>query len=240
MQTDIFIFGGTPSSKTSLYEWIVEAKGLPCKLHLFERPGFGETPPYKRTFAGWKESITEYIAEEGIQRFAVIGISGGGPHALALGEFPTCRKIVLVSSAGRYDSFINSPALSDSSRQLFTAARAKEKDAIIDQLSKRDLSTFHPSVFNYGLEPLADELILIFEDWPFCLESIACEVVSFHGEDDTTTPLVVTEDFAKNIPHYKLRVIPKGNHLFFKEPKHMKEILIEAESSRFETSTSSL
>jgi pimeloyl-ACP methyl ester carboxylesterase len=55
-------------------------------VHLigFDRPGFGRSD-YKRkhTFGSWPDDVAEAMTLLGADRFAVVGVSGGGPFALA-------------------------------------------------------------------------------------------------------------------------------------------------------------
>jgi pimeloyl-ACP methyl ester carboxylesterase len=49
-----------------------------------DRPGFGESS-FKpgRTIGGWTEDVVQLVDRLGLDRFAVLGVSGGGPYALA-------------------------------------------------------------------------------------------------------------------------------------------------------------
>ncbi len=49
-----------------------------------DRPGFGESS-FKpgRTIGGWTEDVVQLMDQLGLDRFAVLGVSGGGPYALA-------------------------------------------------------------------------------------------------------------------------------------------------------------
>src|SRR5688572_7404285 len=80
----IFFFHGTPGSRfasTSEDRFAV----LPGVFMIFpERPGYGlSTPKGNRALADWADDVIELADHLGIDRFAVAGGSGGGPHALA-------------------------------------------------------------------------------------------------------------------------------------------------------------
>ncbi len=52
-----------------------------------DRPGYGQSMPQPgRTLLDWPRDVAALVDELGSQRFAVAGISGGGPHALACGR----------------------------------------------------------------------------------------------------------------------------------------------------------
>jgi pimeloyl-ACP methyl ester carboxylesterase len=68
-----------------------------------DRPGFGRSDPQPgRTLAGWAEDAEDLVDALGIGDFAVLGWSGGGPHALATayGLGPRVRKVAIVGSTG--------------------------------------------------------------------------------------------------------------------------------------------
>jgi pimeloyl-ACP methyl ester carboxylesterase len=53
-------------------------------FYSLDRPGFGQSSfQEKRTLLDWAEDVKEFAEKLQIPRFAVIGFSGGGPHALA-------------------------------------------------------------------------------------------------------------------------------------------------------------
>jgi pimeloyl-ACP methyl ester carboxylesterase len=49
-----------------------------------DRPGYGlSTYLPSRTLIGWVSDVTQLLDDLGLERFAVLGVSGGGPYALA-------------------------------------------------------------------------------------------------------------------------------------------------------------
>ncbi|HEX5268245.1 MAG TPA: alpha/beta hydrolase [Acidimicrobiales bacterium] len=77
-------FHGTPGSRFQLVvdEQPVRMAGV--RLISVDRPGYGHST-YKpgRTLAEWPDDVRELADHLGIERFGVVGISGGGPHSLA-------------------------------------------------------------------------------------------------------------------------------------------------------------
>lgn len=77
----VLFFHGTPGSR-------LDAKLLPSdvpvRLIAPDRPGFGHSDAQaQRTLLGWADDVKAVTEALGLDRFAVVGISGGGPHALA-------------------------------------------------------------------------------------------------------------------------------------------------------------
>lgn len=61
-----------------------------------DRPGYGETDAaYEMGYAAWAQIIKQLLQDLGIERYAVLGISGGGPNALALAATDAERIVAL-------------------------------------------------------------------------------------------------------------------------------------------------
>src|SRR5687767_8430775 len=76
----VLMFHGFPGSRLDRYplelpngvRWIVP-----------DRPGYGYSDPQAhRTFSGWATDVEELVDVLEIERFGLLGVSGGGPHAL--------------------------------------------------------------------------------------------------------------------------------------------------------------
>ena len=80
----IFLFHGLPGSRLS---WgLLPGDPIPSGLRIIapDRPGYGcSDPKPHRTLLNWAEDIEQLADAVRIPRFAIVGISGGGPGALA-------------------------------------------------------------------------------------------------------------------------------------------------------------
>jgi pimeloyl-ACP methyl ester carboxylesterase len=84
----VFVFHGTPGSRlqVSFDEKPVIAAGV--RFIAVDRPGYGHsTYERNRNLAGWASDVACLADHLKIRQFAVIGISGGGPHAAACARF---------------------------------------------------------------------------------------------------------------------------------------------------------
>ena len=82
--TTVIYLHGTPSSALLHPWWIEDAKQRGINLVGFQRAGYGGTPREEgRDVAAVAGSVARFADELGAERFAVWGISGGAPHALA-------------------------------------------------------------------------------------------------------------------------------------------------------------
>lgn len=99
----VFLFHGLPGSRLQQHPdpGLANARHLRM-LHL-DRPGFGRsTPAPARTLATWARDVAEVADQFDIATFSVVGVSGGGPFALACAcELGTrIRRAAVVSSVG--------------------------------------------------------------------------------------------------------------------------------------------
>ena len=100
----VFSFHGLPGSRFQRHPdgGIARSRGL--RLIHVERPGFGLSSPRPgRTLAEWPRDVAALADALGIGRFAVLGISGGGPFALACASLLPERVSACVTLGGVTD-----------------------------------------------------------------------------------------------------------------------------------------
>ena len=117
----VFAFHGTPSCGAG-FDW-TDAPALERGLRVIapDRPGIGRSDPVRLT------SVAEYAPEVaaladalGIERFSVLGYSGGGPYALGVAQALADRvdRAAIVSGAGEIGAWATWKDLARSDRQL--------------------------------------------------------------------------------------------------------------------------
>lgn len=80
----VFYFHGYPGSRLEGRLARAAAHSLGLRLIAPDRPGFGAaTFQPGRTIGAWAVDVAELADRLGVERFAVVGVSGGGPYALA-------------------------------------------------------------------------------------------------------------------------------------------------------------
>jgi len=78
------VHNGTPNSRLMAASWVRDAEQRGIHLLSYDRPGYGgSTAQPGRTIADCTQDVRAIAQAFGIERLAVWGISGGGPHALA-------------------------------------------------------------------------------------------------------------------------------------------------------------
>lgn len=80
----VFLLHGTPGSRLSVRPSDAELRSLGVNLITYDRPGYGRSDPQPgRTVADAADDVRAIADFYELERFAVLGRSGGGPHALA-------------------------------------------------------------------------------------------------------------------------------------------------------------
>lgn len=76
---------GTPGSRLKFAVADAAAKELGLALIAIDRWGYGATDPHPRpTLEAFVDDMSDLLARLGVDRFAVMGVSGGGPYTAAL------------------------------------------------------------------------------------------------------------------------------------------------------------
>jgi pimeloyl-ACP methyl ester carboxylesterase len=119
---------GVPSSRVEgdliINSSLASALGL--RVIVPDRPGMGRsTYQHKRWITGWPDDVAEFASLLGLDRYSVLGSSGGGPYALACGiRYPQrVRAVGLLGSVAPADAPGMMQAMSGPLRLMFRLAR---------------------------------------------------------------------------------------------------------------------
>ena len=101
--TPVLAFHGTPGSRLQLTfdEKTIAAAGV--RLIAPDRPGYGHSSYHPgRTLSDWALDVAALADHLNVDRFAVVGVSGGGPHAAACARLLSGRvtAAAIVSGVG--------------------------------------------------------------------------------------------------------------------------------------------
>jgi pimeloyl-ACP methyl ester carboxylesterase len=96
----VLVHAGTPNSR-NLYRGDLELAGEQgIRLISYDRPGYGgSTPAPRRTVADCAADVRTIADALGLEKLAIWGISGGGPHALACAALLSDRVVAVASLA---------------------------------------------------------------------------------------------------------------------------------------------
>ena len=101
---EVMYFHGTPSSRLDLCFGEQLAAECGVRLVSFDRPGYGGSTPAPFGLASIAADAHAIADELGMARFATLGLSGGGPGALAAAAVPGGRvsRVGIASGAGPF------------------------------------------------------------------------------------------------------------------------------------------
>jgi pimeloyl-ACP methyl ester carboxylesterase len=97
----VFYFHGGPGSRLEgqIYDRLNQKLGI--RMIVADRPGYGLSDNQEnRTYLNWADDVAELADQLGIERFAVLGYSSGGPYAAVVAHQLPKRVAVAVIVAG--------------------------------------------------------------------------------------------------------------------------------------------
>jgi pimeloyl-ACP methyl ester carboxylesterase len=187
-----------------------------------------------RTLRAWAE---ELVAALPVDRFAVVGWSAGGPHALAVAAVAPERvtRVALVGSMPTPEGVRELPRDVQNVMRLARfspriAARGLEAwgrrptpptgDGSTDEAYARG----RVESFRDGGLWLARELAYLGRPWGFGLAEVRAPVTLWWGERDTVCPPSIGRDYEQRLPNATLRMVDGTHQLLF---SHWREILLD-------------
>lgn len=252
----VFYFHGFPSSRL---DWqLVNEDNLlqDLNVHIIapDRPGYGLSDFQNgRTILDWPDDVLELANALQIDRFAVLGISGGGPYAAACASKNRERltKSGIVCGMGPSDApgmkdgvswrIPGAPSLIRRVTLLLTStgiqrdpdqfiSRSKETFAEPDQqlLDQPEMAAFFLAgmreALRQGTKGANHEAALYTRPWGFNLQDIQTGVHLWHGAQDLNVPISVGRYVAEAIPNCEARFFESEGHLTLPR-NHIREIL---------------
>ncbi|MBB2946834.1 pimeloyl-ACP methyl ester carboxylesterase [Actinoplanes lutulentus] len=228
---------GTPNIGRPPEPLFAAATILGLRFIAYDRPGYGgSTPSPGRDIASAATDAAAVADALGAGEFAVMGHSGGGPHALACAALLPARVTAAVSISGLaphtaagLDWFAGMGPGSLASLQAAAAGRAaKETYAAAPTVTDPDFtdgdwaalegvwgwfgSVVEPAIKN-GPAPLIDDDLAYVGPWGFDPATITTPVLLVHGGDDLMVPSSHSAWLAGQITNAELRVVPGAGHI---------------------------
>src|SRR6478672_2789463 len=93
-------FHGTPNTAGSAALWDDAARRNHVRLIAVSRPGYGDSTTTRPGLDSVAHDVVALADELRIERFSLLGISGGGPYALALASHAPQRTHTAVVAGG--------------------------------------------------------------------------------------------------------------------------------------------
>ncbi|HET6287194.1 MAG TPA: alpha/beta hydrolase [Amycolatopsis sp.] len=233
----VFWHHGTPNIGAPPVPLLPAAARLGLRWVSYDRPGYGGSSPRPARDIASVASDVEKVADAlGIERFAVFGHSGGGPHAFACAALLPDRvsAMVAVASIAPYDAdgldyFAGMSAAGVGSLTAALAGReAKESyeasagyDAemftVADHAAlagdwKWFLEVVGPAIEG-GPGGLIDDDLAYVAPWGFQPSDVKAPVLLLHGGADRIAPLAHGEWLAGQCAAAHLRTLPEEGHI---------------------------
>jgi len=234
----IFWHHGTPNIGASPEPLLQAAEELGLRWVSYDRPGYGgSTPNPGRDVASAAADVASVADVLGIERFAVMGHSGGGMHALACSALLRDRVLgsICISGLAPFDAdgldwYAGMGAAGEA--ELRAAARGRE--ALADQLASAEfdpemftladhaalasdwawlLEVVRPALDN-GPGPMIDDDLAGVGQWGFDPRSVTGPVLFLHGEQDRMVPVTHSQWLADHCPSAVLWTRPQDGHVF--------------------------
>lgn len=245
----VFWHGGTANIGTPPEPLLGLAAELGIRFLGADRPGYGGTS--RDPDADIADVLPDVLAVAdacAVDRFAVLGHSGGGPRALACAALAADRVLaaVAVSSpapagaegldrlAGMAPGIVAEQRAVGEGREALRALVAAD-DFDESAFTADDWAAlqgpwawFGPIVqaaMEGGPDGQVDDLLAAGRPWGFDLEAIPVPVFVVHGADDRMVPASHAAWLADRIPAAELRIVPGAGHLSVLEA--MPQVLAE-------------
>ena len=252
----VFYFHGFPGSRLDglLFNFEEQAKKLNLRIICPDRPGIGLSDYDKRRWMIEWPPLVEAIADElRISSFSILGISGGGPYALACAyaiperlrsvaivsgmgpiHYKECKKDLALSIPRKYVLIRRLMAygmrkmLFKDPRKLIANIEKTLPQTDLDFLKKNDrmqqlLGAFRES-FYQGLDGYLKEAEIYGDFWGFYLNDIQVHVDIWHGTADKNVCVDLAQRIANKIHHSKLNIVEGLGH-FSLVGQHLPPIL---------------
>jgi pimeloyl-ACP methyl ester carboxylesterase len=234
---------GAPGGRLDLV-WLESAfNDLGARVVAADRPGYGgSTPQASRHWNDWPTDVAALADHLDVERFAVMGLSSGGPYAAACAALLPER----VASAGiiagvtdmgwpdAWDGYEEDEAilmrLGDEAAAVAwcTDHYGPQGDRFFDstgELAPADLAIMDDEAIMAGLLPtfaeafrqgiggFAQDMTVQGTPWSFDPALISAPTVVYHGEADTMVPLSHGRHTTDLVPGATLRTFPEDGHI---------------------------
>ncbi|WP_308466221.1 alpha/beta fold hydrolase [Rathayibacter soli] len=230
---------GSPQTGALLEPLLAAAAARGIRMLSYGRPGYGGSSPHPGRSVGSAASDVEQLVDTlGVERFAVMGASGGGPHALACAALLPERVVAVAClatlaplapyAADGLDWFAGMASDGASLRAAVRGRAAREEHentAEFDPSSflERDYAALNDRWSSLGADVavasaagpngLIDDDLAYVAPWGFEIANIGAPVLLVHGSRDRVVPPAHSEWLLRQLPDAELWVRPRDGHI---------------------------
>jgi pimeloyl-ACP methyl ester carboxylesterase len=227
---------GSPQTGAPLAPLVAAAAERGIRLVSYGRPSYGgSTPKPGRDVASAASDVAQLADALGVDRFAVMGASGGGPHALACGALLPDRVIAVAClatlapfGAEGLDWYAG---MAGGGASLRAAEQGRAARVLFEESSEFDPTSFidrdyaaldgtwsslgdDVSVASAaGADGLIDDDLAYVAPWGFEVSAITQPVLLAHGGLDRVVPRSHSEWLLRQCPDAELWLRPHDGHV---------------------------
>ncbi|WP_299263208.1 alpha/beta fold hydrolase [Halorientalis sp.] len=254
----LVLFHGFPNSRVFAAAFDGVAREQNARVVAPERPGFGVSDPaHGRTLTDWPADVADMADTLGLDEFSVLGISAGGPYAVATAALLDQR----VERAGVVCGLGPMAAVGLRDRLWYYGARVLppvtklglwlggrqalgDRETFLESMAENAAPADGPvwtgrlgmvvhasmveSRRHHGLDPLVTETALFGRPWGVDLGAISVPMWLWYGKADTVVPPAMGL--------YLTEAIPTAESQFYPDLGHLSTVQ-ETEQEVFETLT---
>jgi pimeloyl-ACP methyl ester carboxylesterase len=230
----VFWHHGTPNLGAPPGPLLADAARLGIRFVSYDRPGYGTSTPVPGRDVASAAADTARIADAlGLAAFAVLGHSGGGPHALACAALlpGRVRAAAVVSSPAPFDAAgldwfagmtepgaLRAAARGRAAKERYEAAPSANVPFTADDWAALEGewawfgSVVAPAVAA-GPAALIDDDLAYVAPWGFDPAGITAPLLVVHGGADEMVPAAHGAWLARHCPTAELRAVPGAGHI---------------------------
>lgn len=223
---------GSPQTGALLAPVADAAAERGIRLISYGRPGYGgSTRQEGRDVASATSDVAAIAAALGLDRFASVGASGGGPHALASALLPAVTSVVTLAGVAPFSTewdWFAGMAAPAGLQAACHGVEARAAFALVDEFDpasfiQRDYDMFDgpwsalgddvAAAAEWGDVGLIDDDVAFTKPWGFSLDAVRCPVLVIQGEKDAVIPASHGRHLAAALPHAELELHPDDGHV---------------------------
>lgn len=227
---------GSPQTGALVEPLLAAAAERGIRLLSYGRPSYGGSSPRPGRDVASAAADVEQVADTlGIDRFAVMGHSGGGPHALACAALIPSRVTAVVSVSGlaplKSDGLDWYQGMNSGGASLRAAAAGREARIAYEETAGFDREMFTErdwtalrgtwkslgadagKASSAGSDGLIDDDLAYVAPWGFDVEDIAAPVLLVQGGEDRIVPPAHADWLLKHCKNAELWLRPRDGHI---------------------------
>jgi pimeloyl-ACP methyl ester carboxylesterase len=238
----VFYFHGAPTSRLDLVAYEDAFIDRHVRVISPDRPGYGRSSPQPgRSMSDWPTDVSALADHLQVDRFAVVGLSAGGPYAVACGALLPERVVGIgvvngVTDMGWPPAWNDYDPVDASIMRLddeaaacrwmeehygedgslfFSYTTLDPSDAALleDEAKAQTLLATIVESFRQGVGGLAADLTIQGRPWPFDPSAVRASTIVLHGENDPYLPVAHGRHTAELIPNARFALLRGQGHV---------------------------